>query len=262
MVENVIQCIKCGKKLNIGSVTLSLWSPTTLMHIFHDCFRSQSTTSEMTLKLAAGIFPESVAWLTCLLKGTIPSFLSADNSCRAYKFDRWFWSPDWPVHQWISCPLLTVTFELWKGPVPREDNIFIILFLHNYNPNPPFYMVNDLELERIDHFEKNISNEYNVYHGQLMTSDDFMKLKANLGKLISMNLFLSTSVDSQVALTYAGDKATYPTMELVLFHIKIYISEGSNTYQHPFADISEDSQFQDEKEVLFFLTTIFRVEDI
>jgi hypothetical protein len=39
------------------------------MHIFHDCFRSQATTLEMTLKLAVGIFSENVAWLKRLIKG-------------------------------------------------------------------------------------------------------------------------------------------------------------------------------------------------
>ncbi|CAF1025156.1 unnamed protein product [Adineta steineri] len=140
------------KKLGAGNITLSIWSPMTLMHIFHDCFRCQSTTSEMTLKLAAGIFPESVAWLKRLMKGTIPSVLITDDGYRVYKFgagidrtpiwyyckDRWFWSPDWPVIQWIQCPLLTVTFEPWIGQVPREDNIFIILFLHKYKPNPSY----------------------------------------------------------------------------------------------------------------------------
>ncbi|UJR38858.1 hypothetical protein I4U23_031526 [Adineta vaga] len=128
------------KKLNIDRVMLSFWSPITLMHIFHDCFRSQSTTTEMTLKLAAGIFPESVAWLKRLIKGTVPCILTTEEGHRVYKFgagidrtsiwyykkDHWYWSTDWPVNQWIQCPLLTVTFEPWTGQIPREDNIFII----------------------------------------------------------------------------------------------------------------------------------------
>lgn len=42
------------------------------------------------------------------------------------------------------------------------------------------------------------SNKHNqliVYHGQQMTSDDFAKLKTNVGKLISINSFLSTSIN-------------------------------------------------------------------
>src|SRR5205085_5803120 len=49
-------------------------------------------------------------------------------------------------------------------------------------------------------------DEFIVYRGQQMTLEDFAKLKANVGKLISINSFLSASTDRQVALIYAGDK--------------------------------------------------------
>ncbi|CAF1025176.1 unnamed protein product [Adineta steineri] len=105
-------------------------------------------------------------------------------------------------------------------------------------------------------------DEHTVYDGQLMISDDFTKLKANIGKLISINSFLSTSIDPQVALVYAGNKGTYPIMESVLFQITINVNESSDLTQYPFADISAYSSFKDEQEVLFSLTAIFRVEDI
>ncbi|CAF3808227.1 unnamed protein product [Adineta steineri] len=105
-------------------------------------------------------------------------------------------------------------------------------------------------------------DELLVYHGQQMTSDDFNKLKANIGELISINSFLSTSLDRQVALIYAGDKRIHPTMESVLFKIKININENSETHQHPFASISEFSRFDDEQEVLFSLSSMFRIESI
>ncbi|CAF0817049.1 unnamed protein product [Adineta steineri] len=105
-------------------------------------------------------------------------------------------------------------------------------------------------------------SELLVYRGQQMTSDDFNKLKANIGELISINSFLSTSLDRQVALMYAGDKTIHPTMESVLFKIKININENSKTHQHPFASISEFSRFEDEQEVLFSLSSMFRIESI
>jgi hypothetical protein len=108
----------------------------------------------------------------------------------------------------------------------------------------------------------NNQHQFTVYHGQQMTSDDFVKLKANVGKLISINSFLSTSIDQQVALIYAGDRTIHSTMKSVLFQIKINVKETSNTYQHPFADISEFSHFKEEQEVLFSLAAMFRVESI
>jgi hypothetical protein len=106
------------------------------------------------------------------------------------------------------------------------------------------------------------SDEFIVYRGQQMTADDFTKLKANVGKFISINSFLSTSRDRQVAVIYAGDRTIHPIMESVLFQIRINITETSNTNQHPFADISEFSRFEDEREVLFSLAAMFRIEDI
>ncbi|UJR18525.1 hypothetical protein I4U23_005431 [Adineta vaga] len=432
------------RRLSVDNVVLSIWSPTTPMHILHDCFRSLSAISEMTLKLAIGIFSESVAWLKRLIKDTIPSVLMTDDGHRVYKFaagidrtpiwyhkkESWFWPPDWPLIEWIQCPRLNALFEPWIGQASREDNIIlmadklfsvekenledltviwldensqdintktrlrcIINFLKIFTelnlclkyiqsiPNenifiivsgqlifatqellydqlskdanqfyathstlfitalldmPPsdeakqdllkvartFYADNDRELRRIDDFDqrykasealnwyssdsfayrllnKAIRTEnidllfacrffivdlhrqlhsldspymelirscgldiYTVYHGQLMTLDDFTKLQANVGKLISINSFLSTSIDSKVALVYAGDKTAHANMESVLFQITINVTETSHAYQHPFADISAYSHFQEEQEVLFSLAAMFRIEDI
>lgn len=105
-------------------------------------------------------------------------------------------------------------------------------------------------------------DEYTVYRGQLMTSDDFTKLQANVGKLISINSFLSTSVDSNVALMFAGNSAIHSSMESILFQITIDITETLPVYRYPFADISVYSRFEEEKEVLFTLTAMFRIENI
>ena len=147
--------------LGVNKTTLSMLSPLTIMYILHDCFRSNDHLSaEYTLKVASSIFPESVAWLKRLSKGTLP-ILSLTENERIYKFsagiDRtpiwykverhssittegrhlWRWTPN-SSHQWIQCPQLEVSFEPWVGQVPREENIFIILFLHTFGPYPPY----------------------------------------------------------------------------------------------------------------------------
>lgn len=148
-------------QLGVNKTTLSLLSPLTIMYILHDCFRSNDQLSmEYTLKVASSIFFESVAWLRRLLKGTLP-ILSLTENERIYKFSAginrtpiwykiehncssqdqgrylWKWTPN-NSYQWIVCPQLEVSFEPWVGQVPREENIFIILFLHTFGPYPPY----------------------------------------------------------------------------------------------------------------------------
>lgn len=63
-----------------------------------------------------------------------------------------------------------------------------------------------------------------------MASDDFAKLRADIGKLVSISSFLSMSTDRQVTVIYVSDGATHPSMESVLFQITINVSEALNTY--------------------------------
>lgn len=65
-----------------------------------------------------------------------------------------------------------------------------------------------------------------------------------------MNGFLATSRDKQMALQFARN---------VLFDIEV------DCEKHPtliFADIADTSQFEEEKEVLFDLSTVFRIEKV
>jgi hypothetical protein len=137
--------------LGVQLTQQTVLSPKTLMHIFHDCFRARASSRADTLKIAADQFPESVAWLQRLLQGTLPfTRLSDDASQRVYKFSSrigrtpiwyrpgWFWTPDLSMKEWIRCPILIVPNGEWTGLVPVQENIFIILFLHTYCPDPPY----------------------------------------------------------------------------------------------------------------------------
>lgn len=95
-----------------------------------------------------------------------------------------------------------------------------------------------------------------VYRGQTQWSiGELEKLKMSKGNLISMNTFLSTSVDSEVAKSFmlGGDKNTS-----VLFRIAINNPKVSDQLQS-FAHISHLSAIEDEKEVLFSMSSVFKV---
>ncbi|CAF1334291.1 unnamed protein product [Didymodactylos carnosus] len=92
-----------------------------------------------------------------------------------------------------------------------------------------------------------------VYRGQTITSDEFQKLEQNIGRFISMNTFISTTTDRNVAIIYAGDGSQSPDLESVLLEITIDIHIRTK----PFANIREYSYFHDEDEILFSIGTLF-----
>ncbi|CAF4499283.1 unnamed protein product, partial [Rotaria sp. Silwood2] len=95
-----------------------------------------------------------------------------------------------------------------------------------------------------------------VYRGQTTWGrDDIEKICANVGHLISMNTFLSTSTNREVANMYVsgGDKNTSVIFEITVNDIK------NNKYYPPFAHIRQFSQFEGEDEVLFGMSSIFKV---
>jgi tetratricopeptide (TPR) repeat protein len=94
-----------------------------------------------------------------------------------------------------------------------------------------------------------------VYRGQIMKENNRARLKENIGFLISLNTFMSTSTDENVARAFIeGAKHG------VIF--KINTGDMRNNTLKPFADISEFSLYPDEKEVLFFVGAVFRIDSV
>ncbi|CAF3386466.1 unnamed protein product [Rotaria sp. Silwood2] len=99
---------------------------------------------------------------------------------------------------------------------------------------------------------------FNVYRGQRLASKDFEKLKQNINGFVSMNTFLSTTTQSNVALMYSGNGESRPLFESVLFEIEIEKSYSTE----PFADICPVSFFQNENEILFTIGSIFQINSL
>ncbi|CAF2840151.1 unnamed protein product [Rotaria sp. Silwood2] len=101
-----------------------------------------------------------------------------------------------------------------------------------------------------------------VYRGQQMSTEEFQKLKENIGELISINSFLSTTTDSAIAMIYAGNDANHPDIVSVLFQITIDLNMIDKNSERPFADVKEHTYFISEDEILFSMSTIFRIETV
>ncbi|CAF4806924.1 unnamed protein product [Rotaria sp. Silwood1] len=105
-----------------------------------------------------------------------------------------------------------------------------------------------------------------VYRGQRLSMTELDLLKSNEKNLISMNSFLSTTLDEAVAKIFAdtSDQLNKPSpLQSVLFIIDIYNMTKDMT---PFAIIKDSSCSSDnedeEKEVLFSIGAIFKVQSV
>ncbi|CAF4029855.1 unnamed protein product [Adineta steineri] len=93
-----------------------------------------------------------------------------------------------------------------------------------------------------------------VYRGHAnMPIHQFRKIKQNIGTLVSFNGFLSTSINYDVAVMFAG--STSADEVSIIFEIKT----NYNLTNVIFADISKLSSIEDEEEVLFSLCSVFRI---
>ncbi len=104
-------------------------------------------------------------------------------------------------------------------------------------------------------------NILTLYRGQKMARNYFEYIKTNPGGLLSFNGFLSTTIDRNVALLFAGTVPTADTNLIsVLFQIIVDLTLHTNI---PFANIDALSNFSGtEKEYLFSMGTTFRIGEI
>ena len=99
-----------------------------------------------------------------------------------------------------------------------------------------------------------------LYRGQAMSRSEFDDLNMRINEIFSMNSFLSTSRDRDIALGFAissiNDSSNNNELQAVLFEIE---ADFSLAKDKPFADISNCSAFSFEKEYLFHLNSLFRL---
>ena len=123
------------------------------------------------------------------------------------------------------------------------------------------FLISDLHehLNRLYLESPSTSSLNTVYRGQAIAKTEFEKLNSNRGGLLSINNFLSTTTDCQVALGYAMSNVGRPGFIPVLFEIELDKTVKSNS---PFASIRNLSHFEKENEVLFSIASVFRIKSV
>ncbi|CAF1461271.1 unnamed protein product [Adineta steineri] len=104
--------------------------------------------------------------------------------------------------------------------------------------------------------QQNIAENFLVYRGQThLPTDELIKIRNNIGQLISTNGFLSTSELAEVALMFVTDAQNTEEFKVVLFEIEVHPSSRNNCV---FAKVHQYSE-HDECEVLFDIGSTFEI---
>lgn len=99
------------------------------------------------------------------------------------------------------------------------------------------------------------SHQIRLYRGLKLTQEEINQMLQNVGGLISMNGFFSTSRDIQQAIRFATKKSQRKDAIGVLLEI----TGDIHTDRLVFADIAKFSAFPKEQEVLFDLASVFKI---
>jgi tetratricopeptide (TPR) repeat protein len=103
------------------------------------------------------------------------------------------------------------------------------------------------------------SSPVHVYRAQRMSKDEIKMLQKSVGEYVSMNSFLSTSINQQQAQSFFSSTSLPDDVEEVFFKID---ADPRLDNVKPFGNITSFSYFPDEKEVLFMIGSIFQVVEM
>jgi hypothetical protein len=121
---------------------------------------------------------------------------------------------------------------------------------------------NQLALMQVDYLKRlhrDGSPVLTLYRGQTMTWNDSQnKFRVNEGNLVSMNSFLSTTIDRYVARVFSGDGIPEipETLVSVLYEITV---DTRLPHSVPFAELVGHTNFEAESEILFSMGAVFRI---
>ncbi|CAF4010533.1 unnamed protein product [Adineta steineri] len=159
---------------------------------------------------------------------------------------------DEPPIFWYTCdmflyPMLNRALRLMDGDIITRMGFFIGDLHRNIE-----------QLYQKQYAGKTAADIFILYRGQGLTKGDFEQMMKAKGGLVSFNNFLSTSENIKVSLGFAQDATTHSDQVGVLFIMQINSSQSTT----PFASIASISAMKREKEVLFSMHSVFRIQDI
>ncbi|CAF1158459.1 unnamed protein product [Adineta ricciae] len=145
-------------------------------------------------------------------------------------------------------------YKIINKALRREDIDQLYLFR---------YYISDLSKQLAKEYEKiktGKDEKLHLYRGTAMHMDEIQDIRANCGKLIANNGYLSSSRNRHTALTFARAPPGLSNMFAVLFHIECDLKSHNDSVI--VADVSQLSEFPTEDEYVFDADSIFCVENV
>jgi tetratricopeptide (TPR) repeat protein len=99
---------------------------------------------------------------------------------------------------------------------------------------------------------------FHVYRGQAITIEELNIMQESIGKYLSMNSFLSTSLKLSIAVKFLNNSQLNDNTEGILYKISIDPSKKTKAY----APIADRSYHEYEDEILIMLGALFRIDKI
>ena len=181
----------------------------------------------------------------CREKGTVEHQLKYFESTYHQKTPIWWYTCEIFLYGMLNHALRSLEMET------MAKLGFVIRNLHQ--------QLDQLHRKQLNDFEKN----FVVYRGQGLNKEDFQRLANNKSGLLSFNSFLSTSKKKEVSMDFIQrNLVKNPENVGVLFTMTIDSQKVSISSSTPFALIDHESAIPKEKEILFSMHTVFRIEDI
>ena len=166
---------------------------------------------------------------------------------RVHEFEDQYESAN--VIWWYTCP--GFFYSMLNKALREKDinDIFVWrLCIHDLHEN-----LRQLHSVQKDHFQSLF-----LHRGQFLHIDGINNLRRNIGKLVIMNSFLSTSLCRDMVRMFAGDGTPHGMLQSIL----IRINADSDCTGAIFADIQSESSFREEQEILFSLRSLFRIDQV
>ena len=119
-----------------------------------------------------------------------------------------------------------------------------------------------LELEKLGNRQRLTGIQYSksFYRGKRYSTYVVQQLVDNIGNLISINGFLSTTETFDISTVFAGIEESPGDYQSVVFEFNI--NRRMIDFIRPYANIEEVSSNPDENEVLFFMGFVWKIESM
>ena len=125
------------------------------------------------------------------------------------------------------------------------------------------FFIGDLSQSLAREHQKLLSSDeacLTLYRGAIIDQEEFEKLRASEGQVISTNGYFSTSRSKSLALSFASKATKRKNVVGVLFKIQCDVQQLGKSVI--FADVASLSDYPEEREVLFDLNASFRLDAI